>query len=199
MKSKYIWWTLYQCNIHNTTFYVLHKVKIHFNNFHWEHVLVFKILTLFTRINDTSRKTNFVPYYTRYYDKYLPLQLTVISYISSQHDFPPVLTHTNVFRPLTSTSPPTPVCHPWSFASLKADSHIACRAHVMLRPCRSPQGHSTAWPSLDSWILSLCLNISDSTIQNVIGFRNCWFWRCISKALSCRLARPTSRAINFVN
>ena len=142
MKSKYIWWTLYQCNIHNTTFYVLHKVKIHFNNFHWEHVLVFKILTLFTRINDTSRKTNFVPYYTRYYDKYLPLQLTVISYISSQHDFPPVLTHTNVFRPLTSTSPPTPVCHPWSFASLKADSHIACRAHVMLRPCRSPQGHS---------------------------------------------------------
>jgi hypothetical protein len=34
-------------------------------------------------------------------------------------------------------------------ASLKADSHIACRAHAMLRPCRSSQGDGTARPSRD--------------------------------------------------
>ena len=30
-----------------------------------------------------------------------------------------------------------------------SDSHLPCRAHAMLWPCRSSQGHSAAWPSRD--------------------------------------------------
>jgi hypothetical protein len=31
-----------------------------------------------------------------------------------------------------------------------SDSHLPCRAHTMLRPCHSSQGHGTARPSRDS-------------------------------------------------
>ena len=30
-----------------------------------------------------------------------------------------------------------------------SDSHMPCHAHALLRPCRSSQGHGTAWPSRD--------------------------------------------------
>jgi len=130
--------------IYNTTFYVLHKVTIDFSNFHWEHVFIFQIITLFARINVTSCKTNFVPYYVWYYDKYLPLQLKVISYISSQYNFTPILTYINVFRPITfnftpnSSVPSLVICIPypvvrsilfWIYNSLGADT-IPARKRV---------------------------------------------------------------------
>jgi hypothetical protein len=30
-----------------------------------------------------------------------------------------------------------------------SNSHLPCRAHALLRPCRSSQGHSTGWLSTD--------------------------------------------------
>jgi len=44
---------------YNTTFYVFRKVKIDFNNVHWEHIFVFQIITSFTMINDTTLQDKF--------------------------------------------------------------------------------------------------------------------------------------------
>ena len=44
------------------------------------------------------------------------------------------------------------MCHsPFDLHSAAvSDSHLPCHAHAMLRPCRSSQGHGTAWPSRKS-------------------------------------------------
>jgi len=38
---------------------MFHKVNIDFNNFNWEHLFVFQIVTSFTRINDTRLQDEF--------------------------------------------------------------------------------------------------------------------------------------------